>query len=396
MTLLSTDEEMDAQAGRSLAAASFGAADVGEVIVTAARITPGDYDSWFAEWDATATRTRSEAEASAAAGHRVSAAQANLRASEYWRQAIFFIRHDLDDERLQRGWRSHRDAFVDALDGLPFRSTVADIPFEGATMRGYLFVPPEATAPVPVVVAPSGYDSTAEAGLSATGYMALARGMGFFVFEGPGQGGVLYEHRMAMRADFEVPLAVALDWLETEPGVDASRLALVGRSFAGYLAPRGAAFEDRIAALVCDPGQYDPGARLRDRMGDEIWQKVLARDPETETELQGLLDGPRNIEFYGARMATQGAVTFGDWCRINADYSLVGCADRISCPTLVTEGEGDFASQSHELFDALTCEKLLHTFSADTGAGGHCEGLGQRLFERVVFDWLDETLARVG
>ena len=41
-------------------------------------------------------------------------------------------------------------------------------------------------------------------------------------------------------------------------------------------------------------------------------------------------------------------------------YTLEGRAELISCPTLVTEGEGDFASQSPRLFDALTCEKVLH------------------------------------
>jgi hypothetical protein len=35
----------------------------------------------------------------------------------------------------------------------------------------------------------------------------------------------------------------------------------------------------------------------------------------------------------------------------------------------------------------------VHHFTAAEGAGGHCEGLGQRRVERVVFDWLDTVLA---
>ena len=35
----------------------------------------------------------------------------------------------------------------------------------------------------------------------------------------------------------------------------------------------------------------------------------------------------------------------------------------IRCPTLVTEGEGDFASQSRKLFYLLTCENQFHQFA---------------------------------
>jgi hypothetical protein len=43
--------------------------------------------------------------------------------------------------------------------------------------------------------------------------MALPRGYNFFVFEGPGQGGMLFEHRRAFRPDFEVPFGAAFEWL---------------------------------------------------------------------------------------------------------------------------------------------------------------------------------------
>jgi hypothetical protein len=37
--------------------------------------------------------------------------------------------------------------------------------------------------------------------------------------------------------------------------------------------------------------------------------------------------------------------------------------------------------------------KLLK-LAADTGAGGHCGGLGQLVRERAVFAWIDDVLAR--
>ncbi len=104
--------------------------------------------------------------------------------------------------------------------------------------------------------------------------------------DGPGQGGMLYEQRVPMRPDFETVLTPVIDWVSKQPGVDAQRLAVVGRSFAGYLAPRAAAFEKRLAALVCDPGQVEFVSRIVPKMFDEAtWQRVLAGDAALDKKL---------------------------------------------------------------------------------------------------------------
>jgi hypothetical protein len=74
-------------------------------------------------------------------------------------------------------------------------------------------------------------------------------------------------------------------------------------------------------------------------------------------------------------------------------WTLEGRAHLISCPTLVVEGEQDFAGgQSAQLVDALICPKQLEYLRADVGAGGHCGGLGQQTWATVVYDWIDETV----
>lgn len=388
------DADLDAQFGRTLIAARAGAADIGEALATLGRVSPGDYDSWATAWEQTAQRAQDAAAASAAGGHAVSAGQAYLRASEYWRQAFFFHRHDVAAPRLQAAWRRHRETFRAALPHLGVDATIAEIPFEGASMTAYLLRAPRAggdDVTRPTLIVPCGYDSTAEAGYVATGFMALARGYDFFVFEGPGQGGMLYEHGVPMRPDFEVPFAAAFTWLLEQPSVDAEAIAIVGRSFGGYLAPRAAAFEPRLAALVCDPGQFDFATRMRPLLGDKF-DALLAADAQLDDELEGLLDGPRNHEWYGARMATLGQARVGAFMRAQLQYDLTGVAERITCPTLITEGEGDFAAQGAALLEHLQGPKQLKTFTADEGAGGHCEGLGSTLWEQHTFDWLDKVL----
>jgi hypothetical protein len=156
-----------------------------------------------------------------------------------------------------------------------------------------------------------------------------------------------------------------------------------------------------VAALVTDPGQYDFASRigaLAKGAGFDSPQDFVARlqaaDPELDARLQQLLSGPRNVEWYGARMAAMGTDTVGVFIRKQLTFSLEGIASGIPCPTLVTEGEGDFASQSQRLFDELKSERRLKKFTEAEGAGGHCEGLGSTLFESYAFDWLDRVLGR--
>src|SRR5262245_579737 len=99
MNFVGDDADMDAQFGRTLPAATPGGADLGEAFATVGGVKPGDYDSWWDEWSTTAGVAGTAATAALEGGHRDSARLAFLRASEYWRQAWFFLRHDLDDHR---------------------------------------------------------------------------------------------------------------------------------------------------------------------------------------------------------------------------------------------------------------------------------------------------------
>ncbi|BBY30213.1 alpha/beta hydrolase family protein [Mycolicibacterium sediminis] len=402
MTQLLDDVEMDAQLSRTLIAVAAEAADLGEALATAGRTIPGDYDSWFEEWSATAEVARQLADDALAKGRAVTARKAYLRAAEYWRQSFFFIRHDITDERLLRAWREHRAAFRAALPLLEWSSVIAEIPYDGVTMTGYFFKAADDGVPRPTVMAPCGFDSTAEAGYLATGYMALPRGYNFFVFEGPGQGGMLFEHGKTFRPDYEVPFRAAFDWLLGRIGVHPQAVAVLGRSFGGFLGPRATAFEPRVAALIADPGQYDFESRLgglADRVpGDpeRFLDRLTDADPELDAALEEVVSDPRSREWFGSRMAAMGTRTVGDFLRKQLEFTLDGVVNDIRCPTLLTEGEGDFAAQGEILYEKLRCPKRLTTFSAEEGAGGHCEGFGATLFEGYVFDWLDGVMGRPG
>jgi hypothetical protein len=100
----------------ALGAAAYRAAEAGEVLATAAQVKDGDYASWVRVWEATAERVRDMAQSSEAAGHRVSAREAYLRASTYFFNAAFFVLGTGGGERLPQLWRTHRDCVERAGD----------------------------------------------------------------------------------------------------------------------------------------------------------------------------------------------------------------------------------------------------------------------------------------
>jgi hypothetical protein len=78
------------EAKRAFGASSYGASEFGEVMATVCRITSGDNDSWYKEWNEIAERVFAEAEAQLAAGHRVSSRDGYPRATTYFRSSEFF------------------------------------------------------------------------------------------------------------------------------------------------------------------------------------------------------------------------------------------------------------------------------------------------------------------
>lgn len=389
------DTAFDEQFTQILTAAVRGCADLGEAFAVVARVTPGDFGSWATEWTAAGEKARAQAEASQKAGDLVGARRAFLRAAEYYRRAFFFARTDLDDPVLHSAYAAHVAAFRAAIPLLDCTTTALDFEQDQVVVHGYLFRPDDSGQPRPTVIAPAGYDSTAEAGYSFNAVSALERGMNCLVFEGPGQGGVLYTRKIPLRPDSEAVLAPVVDRLLPQDGVDPDALVLFGRSFAGYLAPRAATADHRFAALICDPAQYDFGAAVRAQLGEAGWARLQNHDPTLDADLAPMLADPSARNGYEWRMTVHGVTTMSDYLRELCRYSLVGLADRITCPTLALAGEGDFAGtgQLQTFADALSVPVTTHEFTVAEGAGGHCEGLGQDLLDQYVYEWLAGILA---
>jgi pimeloyl-ACP methyl ester carboxylesterase len=380
------DAAFDGQLQRSVGKADSGMANVGECLAIAEQIAAGDRDSWYRAWSGFAGRLAEQADNAAKAGHSVTARGAYLRAAEYFRQAFFFHRENLDADELRSAYASSVQAFRSALRYLSHPCRVLS-----GEVSGYHFTPAEAGGRRPTILHVGGYDGTAEELYSAAA-AALERGYAFVALDGPGQGAMLYDRRIPMRPDWENVVPAMFGAITASPEVDPERVVLVGRSFGGLIAPRGAAGEHRIAAMIVDPGQYDLGKALIARLGplaDSL------DDPAADPQFQGLLDIPAFKALLAPRMVTHGVTSVRAYFADVTRYTNAETAPRITCPTFVTDNETDLVStgQGKMLFDHLTCPKEFRLFTKAEGAEGHCEGMAPVVFWDAAFDWLDSQLA---
>ncbi|MGV9801011.1 alpha/beta hydrolase family protein [Mycobacterium sp. NPDC003449] len=389
----STDESFSYETLRAIAYTPYDGADFGEVAAAVQRVTAGDLESWYDEWYGLAQRTEAIAEQAARGGHGESARCAYLRAANYYRTAEFYLRDDpRNDPRVLATWERGVRCFRDALALSAFRSRRVGIPYAGIELEGYFIAGGEGDEPRPTLLAHGGFDSTVEEMYFTAAAAAVRRGWNCLIFEGPGQGAALRREGLPFRGDWEAVVTPTVDYALALPEVDPSQVALLGMSMGGFLAPRAAAFEHRLAACVAFDGIYDFGAALRqvassagDGSPDDL-DSLLSRRHELPTNLKWLLSNA--VWTFGTDR--------GDELRsMTSGYTMAGIADRITCPTLVCDGEEDeFATtgQAQQLYDALTCDKELIVFTAAEGAQSHCQMGALTLFHQRAFDWLDDVV----
>jgi pimeloyl-ACP methyl ester carboxylesterase len=393
--LFADDQQFWFETLRALGHTAYGGADVNEVLAAAQRITAGDYESWYREWRALAERI--EAEARKSARHPITARDGFLRASNYYRSAEFFLHGLAEDPRARDVYDRSVVCFREAIARMP-SITPVEIPFEGTTLHGY-FYRASGQGPRPTLLMHSGFDGTAEELHFIGAAAAHERGYHVLTFDGPGQPAARHRDGLVFRPDWEHVVTPVLDWLLAQSGV--GRVALLGLSMGGLLAPRAAAFEHRLAACIAVDGVFDLGVVSTARFPlPRAEAEALLRAPsapELDAMLEATIASSPTVRWAAHHgMWVMGAKSPRAFLASYLDYSLDhGIAERIQCPTLVCEAEEDifFAGQPQQLFDHLTCDKTMMRFTQADAAGAHCHAGAQRLAFGRIFDWLDDAIA---
>lgn len=377
-----------------LAYIPYGGADFGEIQAIAEVIGDGNDGAYYDAWNAAAGRLSAAADAALAKGHVASARALYLKASAFYGTSFHPLFGAPVDPRLTAAFGKEVAALDKGLALGPHPAGPLAIPFGQTPLPAY-FIPAEGfeTQIRPLIVFNNGYDATITDKYFSCAVAASRREYHSLLFDGPGQGAMLYEHGIPLRPDWETVMKAVVDFAETLPLVDAKRIALSGWSLGGHLAPRGASGEPRIAALIADPGIWSIADGFRD---------VLVREfgvlPETAADMgaldQAVID-KLDAFIRGNRQLYWKVVQRGFWVHGVNDlraylasaelFTMRGRAKLIQCPTLITKAENDaLAADAEAFFDALECPKTLMHFSAAEGAGGHCE-MGNRSFSMDGF-----------
>jgi pimeloyl-ACP methyl ester carboxylesterase len=227
-------------------------------------------------------------------------------------------------ESYENGLAAFR-AYGELLD--PPVETVR-IPFEGKEIVAYLRLP-AGTGPAPLVFGMNGLDSRKE-GVMDRSDAYIQNGIAAFAIDMPGTG----EAPLLIDVGSERMLSAALDYLETRPEIDASRIVVQGRSWSGYWAAVLAYTErDRIL------GSAVHGVGIHNYYQPE-WQK------------KALLSHEYLFDLFPARSVVYGVDNMEDFLAFGPELSLLkrGLIDQPSAPMFLVNGEQDSQQPIADLY----------------------------------------------
>ena len=353
---------------RLVAQAQQGGGDVFDIARAMSNVAAGDKDTWEREWLALAEKTEARADAALAAGHHGTARQYFFHASNYYRMSDVLLTIAEESKRGER-FRKSQAMFRAAAKLNPTKIEVISVRCGDEIYDGY-FCHPVVPKPGkwPAVLFLGGADAYAEE-IYFGGKQMLERGWAMLLVDTPGRGSSMYLKGIKTRPDYEVPGKSCIDYLVSRPEVDANRVALLGISMAGYYAPRLAAFEKRLKALVAWSGCYS--------ILDDLYDWCVHLQPVCQRLL--------------------GGVSHEEARRQLKDFSMAGIAKNITCPTLITHGDKDTLMSvegAKRLFEEIGAkDKTLKIYGEQDGGGRiHCSHDYWAHNLPYMLDWLEERL----
>ena len=244
----------------------------------------------------------------------------------------------------------------------------------------------------------NGYDGTAEELYFANGAAALERGYNVLAFDGPGQGAMIIDRGVPLRPDWENVITPVVDYLLTRPEVDPARIVLIGLSFGGYLAPRAATAEHRLAACISDCGPYDLFDAIARRLPGFLARQLPDGNPALLRLLGRLVRAVMNKPTAGLGDAAQPHGPRPERpAGVLPDRPAV-LAQRHRGPhqlpdlRLLSRRRRPQRRRRQVLRRARPAPSSYYQFTAAEGAGQHCESGARALFHARAFDWLGQVL----
>lgn len=357
----------------------YGMTDLGEVLEVVGQLKASDEESWVSSWGVMAQKLQNRAEIAEQKGKKVTASTAYLRAATYWRASLFYF-SDPDDSRMREYSHASAKCYERYLELSGYPGKYIEIPYENSFLSGHFYKSPVAKDNAPLLIITPGRDTWAE----DTCWIydgAIRRGIHCLVYDGPGQGFALRLNDLRFRHDWENVIKPVVDYAVEIPGVDPSRIGLMGLSFGGFIVPRAAAFEKRIKVCVANSGNISWGRGISGHLQKVSQLPAHALPPE----VAGL------VKDYAWKHGVPNTVA--DVIKVLGDYDNTSIVDKITCEMLVMDGTEEIThGEARKFFDLLKCPKDYMLFDETTTAQLHCQMGGYATATEYLFDWLDERL----
>jgi pimeloyl-ACP methyl ester carboxylesterase len=356
---------------RGLGETQEGGGSISECFQAAARMIPGDKESWHREWLVVADRNFTRGEQEERRGHVRTAMNCWLRAAGYYRQAEFFL--PPDDPRRLATFTKMEQSSQRFLRHLGPPGEVLEIPYErGATLPAYFVRAPFAVERQPCLISMGGLDSIKDEMWFMQAHGALQRGISVLMIDGPGQGGTLRRQKIPNRPDYEVPIGRCVDYLLTRTDVDPSRIAVCGSSLGGYYAARAGSREPRLAACVSHGAIWSI---------HDFWK--------TADESHGLA---MHIKW------AFGVATMKEALERARAFTLEGVLEGMRCPYLILHGGHDVlgmsqATKVHEYAKAHGVNVTLRFVTPEETGAEHCQHDNPTIGQELMADWLADVFA---
>ena len=347
--------------------------DPGDVREAFASIKTSSDDEWAAAFSAVADKYMNEGKSLQASDP----AKANADYIRAWRLYSFARWPVPSSQGKKQAYAKALEAFLAHAKMMDPPLEVVHIPFENSEIVGYLRLPKNAKGPVPVVIAISGLDSRKE-DLSENFGAVIPSGIGFIGLDSPGTG----QAPIKASENAERMFSKVIDYLQTRPEVDKTRIGVDGQSFGAYWATKLAILEHaRLKAVVAQSPPVDATFQK-----DFVLQKTLGN----REYLFGL--GPALMSIY------QGANTVEDLTNIFPKMSLVtqGLIGKPTTPMLIISGALDTQVPISDTYLLLSSGDVPKEAWINP-QGGH---LGRQanvwpdpvIFRKVIIPWLVRNL----
>lgn len=346
--------------------APFHAADHDAAVKAIARLESVDGAHWAAVWSDAATPFEERGREREAAGDADAARDAYFAAYGLLHVGRFPTpNHPAKLENYKRSVTAYRAAgrfFTPPVEPI-------EVPFAGKAGEGdkviFYVRRPKTATPAPVVLRWGGIDTWKE-DRHDINERILAGGFASINADMPGVG----ESPVVGSVDAERQFLPILDWIETQPDLDAKRILVVGMSYGGYWATKVAhMYGDRLCGAVNWGGGID-----------QFFTKAWIEKSKSA--------GSYLMDIAPARARTVGKETYEEYIEAVQGFSLVeqGLLDKPHPPMLVVNGRHDEQVPMDDMIMMLEHGKPK---AARFFPGGHM-GYGPNTLPTVIA-WLQKT-----